>query len=1663
MFFAFADILGRIGVVRMKKVKRILSVLLIVALTATFVGAFSIGSSAVTPLGCVIQKDTKWKSYYYGGGNLYDTGCGIFSLVNAVGYLTGIRMSVTEVAAWAHEIGAYNAGSSAGGTTRGYLYPKVQAQYGSRYGFTVDCGGSGGTGYWNVTSYNTTLQNHLANGGVAIGHVPGHFIALVNYSGGKYHVYESYPSSTRGTQNATTGSIWLTPAQLNSGYAGMKLDWFCLLSYTGGGTESGGESGGSSENPSTNPGGGGNTASTATQPFRTFYYNLNGTTDTADSSLNDFNSYGMSYPGGFINSPSYVGAYSTLASNWSAVAGELTKNCTLTSRGTEYKTSLPIRLFLDGRTLTAVSGGYAFNQGKANTTTITGNTFAVSSEEGTEAFGTINGNGNCDTVAQSAGTLNFRNLTLNSSSSSGNNNAFYQTAGDATFRGVTVRASGSDYGAAVGVKGRLSSVANSSFISTRTSSSGTDASSGIHLRGGSIGTWTNSNITTSYGEALWVDGGSVSIINGGNFTGGTNGNGIYISNNGTVGTVMNGVFASTGANAGINITSGSTLNTISGGTIKGITISGTLGTITGGTFDFSTYTASNYGTIKNYIASGKAARLDSTSGSGIFTVVTNSGLTSGTYMAAPNGVDYTTGTATINGVSYTTYTVSTQTVPVESVSLDKNTLSLSVGGTGTLVVTVNPSNATDKTITWTTSNGGVATVYNGVVTANGVGTAVLTATAGGKSASCTVTVTQATTATVTIDKGYAAVNKGGTVTLTATCSGGAVSWASSNASVATVSNGVVTGVAKGEATITASCGSVSVSATVRVTDYTSPAWGVDVSHHQGTIDWAKLKQSGVDFAIIRLGLGVTDSTGTLTYDRKWAANIAGARAAGIDIGVYLYAYATTTSAALREAQLVVEELNKYPGYFTYPVWYDFENDNAKSTSRKSANAEVIKTFCDYVGNAGYYTGIYTYTSFFTSYIDDSQLTPYDHWVAQYGANDGEPHSVSYTGAYGMWQYTSLGLGKVVSGSVQSSGLDLNYAYKNYPSIIINNGLNKFDTSSKSATGGVPTVPVTGISLNTTSASMLVGENLTLIATVNPSNATDKTVVWSTSNGSVATVYGGVVTANGAGTATITATAGGKSASCTVTVTATVPATGITLNRTSATMNVGENLALTATVTPFNAADKTVTWTSTVPTVATVENGVVRSLAAGTTTIKATNASGHVAECTITVTSSYVSTSRVTLSSSTLALRVGETFSLSAKVAPLNATDRTVVWASDDENVISVSSDGNVTALGTGTANVVATTVDGKSDICTVTVTLNGASATDLVLNTTLLHLTENGIYTLRATMNNSVLAGANVSWATSDTDVVTVSNGKITAVGAGFATVTATVGEKSATCAVYVSAAYTLVEEITLDRTSLSLTQGTAFSLTATVTPTNATNQTFFWASSDSAVVTVENGVVVAVSEGTATVTVISADGASATCAVTVTDPRTVVENGLCGNAVSYVLYDDGELLIRGSSSMDSFTQGNAPWKAHLSEIKKVTVLNGVTSIGYYAFAGCENLETVVLPESVKTIGRYAFAGAVSLVSADLPDTVTELGSHAFFGCSSLTNAVIPVGVTRLAPSVFEDCTSLETVVLHDGIKTIGESAFEGCTLLTNINVPITAAVKDYAFDGCAKLDSQKN
>lgn len=214
----------------MKIIRKPISVLLTFLMLLSVFASASItsASAAVTPLGCVKQNDDQWKNHIYGTGSLYNTGCGIFSLVNAVGYLTGQRMSVTEVASWAHSINAFNV-TGAEGTYRTVLYPKVEEKYGKEYGFTVDC--STGTGYWEGSD-STILKNHLKNGGVAVGHVPGHFIAVVGYDSdeNKFHVYDSYATNGRGT-NTNGGDVWVTQSHFATGQ--LCLDWFCLLSSTG--------------------------------------------------------------------------------------------------------------------------------------------------------------------------------------------------------------------------------------------------------------------------------------------------------------------------------------------------------------------------------------------------------------------------------------------------------------------------------------------------------------------------------------------------------------------------------------------------------------------------------------------------------------------------------------------------------------------------------------------------------------------------------------------------------------------------------------------------------------------------------------------------------------------------------------------------------------------------------------------------------------------------------------------------------------------------------------------------------------------------------------------------------------------------------------------------------------------------------------------------------------------------------------------------------------------------------------------------------------------------------------------------------------------------------------------------------------------------------------
>ena len=457
------------------------------------------------------------------------------------------------------------------------------------------------------------------------------------------------------------------------------------------------------------------------------------------------------------------------------------------------------------------------------------------------------------------------------------------------------------------------------------------------------------------------------------------------------------------------------------------------------------------------------------------------------------------------------------------------------------------------------------------------------------------------------------------------------------------------------------------------------------------------------------------------------------------------------------------------------------------------------------------------------------------------------------------------------------------------------------------------VPVSGVSLDKTSLTLPVGDTQTLTATVSPSNASDKSVAWSSGNTSVATVSStGVVTAKAAGTTTITVTTkdGGKTATCNVTV--VIPVTGVSLDQTSLTMVAGDNRTLTATVSPSDATDKSVTWSSSNTSVATVSStGVVTAKAGGSATITVTtNDGGKTASCSVTVS---VPVTGVSLNKTSLTLSEGDTQTLTATVSPTTATDKEVTWASDNETVATVTSSGAIVAKNAGTAVITVTTHDGaKTASCAVTVK---PRVTGVSLDNTSISLTVGSTQTLTATVTPADALDKSVTWSSNNTSVATVSTyGVVTAKAAGTATITVRTndGGKTATCTVTVTAVS--VTGVSLNKSSLTLYEGDSETLTATVSPTNATNKSVTWSTSNSSVASVtSSGRITALSAGSATITVTTSDGGKkATCSVTVkSDPHGAVDLGLSVKWSSYN-YGASSVTAKGGYYMWGDPNGTA-------------------------------------------------------------------------------------------------------------------------------------------------------
>ena len=417
-----------------------------------------------------------------------------------------------------------------------------------------------------------------------------------------------------------------------------------------------------------------------------------------------------------------------------------------------------------------------------------------------------------------------------------------------------------------------------------------------------------------------------------------------------------------------------------------------------------------------------------------------------------------------------------------------------------------------------------------------------------------------------------------------------------------------------------------------------------------------------------------------------------------------------------------------------------------------------------------------------------------------------------------------------------------------------------------------TIAVESIVLSEDTLLLGIDDTATLIATIRPENATEREITWTSSNPEIATVSDqGEVVALQEGTCTVTVSAGGKSAECVVTVSRNViPVKEVILSETSLTLKEGESYTLTATVTPADATERTVTWKSGNPDVATVsDEGKIEAVHTGTCIITA-SAGGKVSECMITVTSETIAVEQITLSATSLSLKLGDSRTLTATVIPSDATDSQVTWSSSDPSVATVSDQGEVTAVRAGNCTITAT-AGGKSAACTVTVSTQEIPVERITLSSTSLSLKEGDSHRLTATVTPSDATDSQVTWSSSDPSVATVSDqGEVTAVRAGNCTITATAGGKSATCTVTVSTQEIPVERITLSSTTLSLKEGDSHILTATVTPSDATDSQVTWSSSDPSVATVsDQGEVTAVRAGNCTITA-TAGGKSATCTVRV-------------------------------------------------------------------------------------------------------------------------------------------------------------------------------------------------
>ena len=665
------------------------------------------------------------------------------------------------------------------------------------------------------------------------------------------------------------------------------------------------------------------------------------------------------------------------------------------------------------------------------------------------------------------------------------------------------------------------------------------------------------------------------------------------------------------------------------------------------------------------------------------------------------------------------------TVKVTSVTVGHTALKLIPGKSYTEKATVKPANATNKAVTWKSSNTKIATVsQSGTITAKAKGTATITVTAkdgSGKKATCKVTVGKPVTS-VKLNATAKTIYTGKTFTLKPTFAptdavNKLVLWSSSNPKAATVnSNGVVTGKARGSTTITCTTRDGSgKKATCKITVVQS-------------VTSIKLDRTAINATKYGINYRITPTISPTTAYKKtvtWSSSntkVATVSKTGV-VSTKAYGTATITCTAA-------------------------DGSGKKATCKVTVSNPAVSVALDKTAINSVTIG--------AKYTLKATVKPAKATVKWTSSNT----AVATVDSKGV--VTTKNNGKSTITCTVSSG-----------------GTVKKATCAVTVRVQVQSVKLNSVSFNTKE----IGATYQLKATIAPSNAGVKTVKWTTSDANIATVdANGLITAKGYGKAEITCTAlDNKTAKCTVKVIADVE--NITLDKTEiSSEKIGEKHTLTATLEPSYAIS-TAKWVTSNANIATVDSkGVVTITGNGTAFVTATVDDLEV-DCKITVKAPL---EELTLDKEVIYCEnIGSTYTINPITKPASNGVYSFTWSSSDKDVATVSENGLVTVTGNGDA-IITCECEGKTATCTISVVQGVDSIT---LDKTIIEDAKvGGQVTLKANVLPENAAEYKIIWTTSDKDVATVDdNGVVTLKDIGFAVIKAQIGEKFAECKIYVS------------------------------------------------------------------------------------------------------------------------------------------------------------------------------------------------------------------------------------------------------------------------------------